>query len=114
MGEQIKLNSDTSYPPKARPQRRIPFDMRENVKAELEQLENSDIIERVPALQPIPWVSHVVEVHKDGGVRLRVDMRQANSAINRVRHPIPTIDDIRLKLNGGKCLISLKHITKLN
>ena len=29
-------------------------------------------------------------------------MRQTNSAINRVRHPIPTVDDIRLELNGAK------------
>ena len=102
-GEQIKLNIDASYPPKAQPQRRIPFHVREKVKAELEQLENSDIIERVPESQPTPWVSPVVVVpKKDGGVRLCVDMRQANSAINRVRHPIPTVDDIRLELNGAK------------
>ncbi len=102
-GEQIKLNIDASYPPKAQPQRRIPFHVGEKVKAELEQLENSDIIERVPESQPTPWVSPVVVVpKKDGGVRLCVDMRQANSAINRVRHPIPTVDDIRLELNGAK------------
>ncbi len=102
-GEQIKLNIDASYPPKAQPQRRIPFHVRQKVKAELEQLENSDIIERVPESQPTPWVSPVVVVpKKDGGVRLCVDMRQANSAINRVRHPIPTVDDIRLELNGAK------------
>jgi hypothetical protein len=102
-GEQVKLNIDTSYPPKAQPQRRIPFHVREKVTAELEQLENSDIIERVPESQPTPWVSPVVVVpKKDGGVRLCVDMRQANSAINRVRHPIPTVDDIRLELNGAK------------
>ncbi len=67
---------------KRKPQRRIPFHVREKVKAELEQLENSDIIERVPESQPTPWVSPVVVVpKKDGGVRLCVDMRQANSAI---------------------------------
>ena len=29
-------------------------------------------------------------------------MRQANAAIKRVRHPIPTVEDISLKLNGAK------------
>ena len=29
-------------------------------------------------------------------------MRQANSAIKRVRHPIPTVEDISLELNGAK------------
>ncbi len=57
----------------------------------------------MPESQPTPWVSPVVVVpKKDGEVRLCVDMRQANSAINRVRHPIPTVDDVRLELNGAK------------
>ncbi len=34
-------------------------------------------------------------------------MRQANSAINRVRHPISTVDDIRLELNGAKSFSKL-------
>ncbi len=81
----------------------FPFMCEKRSKLKLEQLENSDIIERVPESQPTPWVSPVVVVpKKDGGVRLCVDMRQANSAINRVRHPIPTVDDIRLELNGAK------------
>ncbi len=44
---------------------------------------------------------------KDEGVRLCVEMRQANSAINRVRHPISTADDIRLELNSAKSFSKL-------
>jgi hypothetical protein len=29
-------------------------------------------------------------------------MRQANEAIKRVRHPIPTVDDVRFELSGAK------------
>ena len=39
---------------------------------------------------------------KDGQVRICVDMRQANTAIERVRYPIPTVDDIRQEFNGAK------------
>ena len=39
---------------------------------------------------------------KDGGVRICVDMRQANEAIKRVRHPIPTADDVSFELNGAQ------------
>ena len=39
---------------------------------------------------------------KDGRVRICVDMRLANEAIKRVRHPIPTVDDISFELNGAK------------
>jgi hypothetical protein len=31
-----------------------------------------------------------------------VDMRQANDAIKRVRHLIPTVEDISLELNGAQ------------
>ena len=66
-------------------------------------MENNDIIERVPENQPTPWVSPIVVVpKKDGNVRLCVDMRMANEAIKRVRHPIPTVEDISLELNGAQ------------
>ena len=52
-----------------------------------------DIIESVEG--PTPWVSPVVVVPKQNGeIRLCVDMRRANEAIIRERHPIPTVDDV--------------------
>ena len=102
-GEQVKLNIDQHQPPKTQPQRRIPYHIREKVQAALEELEKSDIIEWVPEIQPTPWVSPIVAVpKKDGGVRICVDMRQANDAIKRVRHLIPTVKDISLELNGAQ------------
>jgi hypothetical protein len=57
----------------------------------------------VPDKQPTPWVSPIVAVpKKDGGVHICVDMRQANAAIKHVRHPIPTVEDISLELNGTR------------
>ena len=57
----------------------------------------------MPEDEPTPWVSPIVAVpKKDGGVRICVDMRQANEAIKRVRHPIPSVDDVRFELNGAK------------
>lgn len=59
-----------------------------------------DIIE--PVHGPTSWVSPVVVVPKGTGVRLCVDMRQANDAIIRERHPIPTIDEVLQELNQSK------------
>ena len=74
----------------------------------LKDLENKDVIERVPDDVGTPWVSPITAVpKKDGGVRICVDMRQANEAIRRVRHPIPTVDDISFKLNGATCFSKL-------
>lgn len=49
-------------------------------------------------------VSPVVIVPKSDSeeIRLCVDMTQANKAIKRVRHVIPTIDELRYDLNGSK------------
>ena len=57
---------------------------------------------------PTPWVSPVVVVPKPSGdIRLCVDMRKANEAIVRERHPIPTVDDIFYQLNESKVFSNL-------
>ena len=34
-------------------------------------------------------------------VRLCIDMRQANKCVLRERHPIPTVDEILVDMNGS-------------
>ena len=36
-------------------------------------------------------------------VRITSDMRALNKAINRIKYPIITVDDINYKANGSKC-----------
>lgn len=51
-----------------------------------------------------PWVSILVIAPKPkslGETRLCVDMRKANLAIKPEKHITPTVDDIRLCLNGS-------------
>ena len=67
----VQLNIDQDQTPKMQPNRRIPFHIRNKVKNALEELEQEDVIERVPDKQPTPWVSPIVAVPKrDGGVRI--------------------------------------------
>lgn len=42
-----------------------------------------------------------------GDIRLCVDMRRANEAIMRERHPIPTIDEITQGMNGSSVFSKL-------
>ena len=98
----VKLNIDENFIPVAEPQRRIPFHIREKVKRAIENLEKDDIIEKVPGTQATPWISPIVAVpKKDDDVRICVDMRKPNQAIQRIRHLIPTVDDVNLKLTGA-------------
>ena len=43
----------------------------------------------------------------NGDIRLCIDMRQANKAIVRERHPIPTVDEIVYHMNGSEVFSKL-------
>ncbi|XP_028414242.1 uncharacterized protein K02A2.6-like [Dendronephthya gigantea] len=96
--QEISINHDIK--PVAQPPRRIPFHVRKQVSAKLEELERLDIIEKVCG--PTPWVSPLVVVPKSSGeICVCVDMRQVNTAVIRERYPIPTIEESLQDLNGA-------------
>ena len=95
---ELKIHIDPSVKPVAQSQRRIPFGLRKKVEDKLTELLDADIIEKADG--PTSWVSPVCIVPKPSGeIRLCVDMRCANEAIQRERHPIPTIDEVLLDMN---------------
>lgn len=99
-GVKIRIPIDKSVQPVAQRLRRLPFATLERVEDKLNDLLAKDIIERVS--EPCTWVSPLVVVLKDSGdIRLCIDMRQVNKAVLRETHPLPTIEDIRWKLNGA-------------
>lgn len=78
--------------------------MREKTEAKLKEIQNMDIIE--PVEGPSSRVRPInVTPKQSGDSRLCVDMTQANEAIIKERHPIPTIDEILNELNGS-CIFS--------
>ncbi|CAC5390164.1 unnamed protein product [Mytilus coruscus] len=99
---QVKIHVDNTVKPIVQPHRRIPFHVRKQVEAELERLERLDIIERVHG--PTPWVPPIVVAPKPkspGEIRICLDMRLPNQAIQRERHIASTIDDLIVDLNGA-------------
>ena len=93
-GYQFTLHVKEDVAPVVQPLRRPPFNLREKIERKLDELESMDIIEKVNS--PSRWVSPVVVVPKPNGeVRLCIDMKQANCAVEqRERYPIPTIDEV--------------------
>jgi hypothetical protein len=103
---QVQLHIDTDVTPKQQKHRRIPFHIRKDVEKELQRLEDLDIIEQVDG--PTPWVSPIVVVpKKTGEIRLCVDMREANKAVQREKHPMPTVDELITDLNGATVFSTL-------
>lgn len=87
--------------PVVQPLHRPPFTLREKIEKKLDELESMDITEKVNS--PAQWVSSVVVVPKPNGeVKLCVDMRQANCAVEREQYPIPTINEVLQDMNNSK------------
>ena len=103
-GTKIKLHVNPEVQPIAQQHRRIPFHLRKQVEAELNKLQDLNIVE--PVIGPTPWVSPIVCIPKkrQEGVRVCVDMREPNRAIEREKHPMPTLDHLIADLNGAKDL----------
>ena len=98
-GKTAKCHVDDSFKPLAQKYRRLPFHIRDQVEAELKTLEELDIIEKADG--PTPWASPIVVAPKKTGIQICVDLRAANQAIERERHPVPTVEDLIVDLNGA-------------
>ena len=100
-GQTFKLHINKEIKTVAQKNRRTPFHLRDKVEKEIKKLLNDDIIEEVKN-ESTPWVSAIVTPPKKNSddVRICIDMREANKAIERERQPMPTIDALIHDLNG--------------
>ena len=96
----LKLQIDDKIKPVAQRLRKTPISQRSIVDDKIDDLLANDAIEH--ATGPTSWLSPIHIVQKDGKDRLTVDMRVANTAIKRVRRPIPSVEEVMLDLNGAK------------
>ena len=103
---QLKIPNDSSIEPVCQTVRRVPYHLRDKLSQKLKELEKLDIIEKT--IGPTHWVSPVIVVPKsDGDIRLCVDMRRANLAVRREKHPIPTIEELLQEMNQSKIFSKL-------
>ena len=102
---QVKLHVDTSIKPVATPARPVPYHLKERVSKKIEKMiqMQQDVIEEHPATKPAPWISNAVIAPKaDGAIRMTLDARNVNKAIQASNLPIPRQEDIKAKLSGAK------------
>lgn len=86
----IPIRSDVK--PIAQPYRRIPAPLEKKVNEMVGDLLSRGIIEPVQGASK--WISPLVPVPKSSGdLRICVDMRRANEAVDRENHPLPTMED---------------------
>ena len=105
-GYQLKLHQDKSIPPVAQPLRRIPFSRREKVANKLKQLEELGVTDK--ASGPTSWIKPLVVVKKpNGDIKICLDMKQANRAILREKHPVPTVEETLQQISEAKVFSKL-------
>ena len=103
----VKFHVDPSIPPIAHPKKPVPYHLQAKLDKEIERMEGEGIIEDHEG--PAPWISNLVLAPKDdGGLRVTVDMREPNRAIQDTGLPIPRAEDIRKEFAG------CKYFTKLD
>ena len=97
----LKLHVDESVKPVVQHVCRILFGLCKKVDAKLDERLELSIIQEVMEW-PSGWILSLVVVHKSGrDVRVCVDMHQANKAIVREWHPIPTVEKLLRNSNGS-------------
>lgn len=98
---QLRIPVDITVVPVAQRVRRPPIALLTRIEEKLSQLLATDIIE--PVTGAAPWVSPLVTIVKDNGdLRLCVDMRRANQAIQREHHMMPTFEDFLPRLTSSR------------
>ena len=76
------------------------FAVRDEIAAELDRLQEGDVI--TPVKTPTPWVSPIVPARKaNGKLRLCVDFRKLNEHMVHERRQIPTMEEITAQIHGS-------------
>ena len=96
-----KLTVDETITPTIQPPRRIPVSLRQPLRSELDRLEKEGILSKVT--EPTKWVNGLVCVAKPNGkLRVCLDPRPLNVALQRNHYPMKTIEDILPELGDIK------------
>ena len=95
------LQTDPSVRPRISPTRRVPYALSEQLADELKAMEKEGVIKRVE--EPTPWENSLVTTEKaNGKLRICIDPRHLNTALERERYPMKTLEDVLPKLQNCK------------
>ena len=99
----LKLHIDKTVKPVQAAQRNHPFHLRKDIDKHLDSLLEQDIIEEVKGI-PTTWLSETVNVKKEGSkdIRMCIDMKAANTAIQSEKYEMPNIENLIYKATGMK------------
>ena len=95
------MDLDTTVKAVQAQQRRVAVALKLELKKEIEELEQRQVIAKVTI--PTEWISSMVVVRKPSGkLRICIDPKDFNRALQRPHYPIPTIEEILPCLANAK------------
>ena len=95
------IKIDTSVTPTVHAPRKVPLAIKDKLKDELDKMEKMGVI--IKQNQPTEWVNSMVTPTKSNGkIRVCIDPRDLNQAIQREHYPMKTIEDITPKMRNAK------------
>ena len=81
--------------------RKVTVAIREKIKAELERMEKLNVISKVD--EPTTWVNSMVVVPKpNGAVRICLEPRHLNKAINKKHYKMITLEEVTSQLSAAQ------------
>ena len=103
LGGELHLYKRYDGPPHKTAPREVPLSVKNNVIAEVKDLQEQGILEKVT--EPSEWVSAPTIVNKPSaknGIRLCINSRPLNNALKRSEYPIPTADNLLTEICNAK------------
>ena len=100
------ININPAVKPVVHPARRVPFALKNKLKAELNRMVSLEVIEKVD--HPTDWVNSIVIVEKaNGDIRICLDPKDLNRAIKREFSQLPTAEEIMSQMARAKIFTKL-------
>ena len=104
--EKHQIHIKENATPVIHPPRKISLALLDRFKKELDTMERNSVIKRTE--EPTDWVNSLVLVGKpDGSLRICLNPRDLNKAIEREHYQLPTFDEIASRLTGAIRLTKL-------
>ena len=96
----LKLKLKDNAIPVANQNRRIPFKLKNKLQNKLNEMEKIGIISRVNEQRE--WINSIVIVEKGDKIRICIDPKHLNQALNKFHFPIPSLDELKQDLKDSQ------------
>ena len=100
----VKIRVDPSFKPVQHSPRRVPVALQKEVKNKILELEEKGIIKKM--VEPSEWISSMVVVAKPQKIRICLDPKDLNRAIQRPKFQMPTLEELLPELNKARIFSS--------